>query len=311
MKRLIGLSVSAVVLAVCFNAFLFTASAAPPMHLIEENADWVFHFNLQYFRHSEMGRMVLAEMPEDVCRRIESTGEVIGSDLLEDVNSVTLYGQGGDPQQAVAIFQGRFNHEKLKSLLRADAHYQETEHRQWSIHRWRGFDERTNYGSFAAHDTIIISNSHDSLELGLDVFGGRAGSAAGNRDFASLWRVPGDAIMAVYVRELGDLAAEHGHATVWRQAQAMLLHLSERQGDLHFSGRLDTGDAEAAQLMANVAQGMRALARLSPELEEAGLAKIAEKMYISAVDTELVVELEYPSSDLASLIEEARNQAEW
>ena len=73
----------------------------------------------------------------DSSRKTSLSVAVSGGDKMTDIRDITVYGTGQDRSNAVAVVEGKFDTQKLLSLIRLNSQYQEIPYKGSTLHRWR------------------------------------------------------------------------------------------------------------------------------------------------------------------------------
>jgi len=78
------------------------------------DANWLIYINVKQFNASKFGTLLQSDRaPAEMRKPIEQSQELLGFNPLKDMDHITLYGRTEDPQSGVALFNGRFDAEKV------------------------------------------------------------------------------------------------------------------------------------------------------------------------------------------------------
>lgn len=107
-------------------AGLTISGSAAPLNKDYLGADtrWVLHLDLEAFKKSRLGTWILTDVQSQHSEKIKALEELLGFNLLADINHITLFGPDSREQNAVLLIEGRFNPQKITALLALNKDYQ-------------------------------------------------------------------------------------------------------------------------------------------------------------------------------------------
>jgi len=232
---------------------------------VAPNAKWVLHLDVEKLLAGQVGRYALSLAKEQgVAEKLQEFVRAFGFDPKKDLSSVTIYGSDYEPASGVAIFKGKFDREKLLTLLDANEGHQQSPHGERTIHRWtqkpRGKgDDGVRYGAFHSDGTVVISRSKKAVETALDVLDGKVAGKA---------RIVPEAKGAFFVAAGEDLPApkraDHGAMIASRVASAVI-RIGEDGDNTVLDADLTAKTAEDGQRIRQMTQGIVAFAAMSAE----------------------------------------------
>ena len=191
---------------VVFSASL---SAAPLNQTqVPSQAKWLMHVDFQAFANSQMGQMVIQSITPRDQKKIDAFTNLLGSDISKDFYGLTVYGPDAKEENAVAMFNGKFDRKKLISILILNKKYSEVQYSGRKLHHWLDEkDGKNKVGVFAADDLIVISQSEPAVQAALDMLDGNSDSLASenNAPLASLVQAPEGAMLIVAADGLAEL----------------------------------------------------------------------------------------------------------
>ncbi|MBT3289326.1 MAG: hypothetical protein HN849_12995 [Victivallales bacterium] len=271
---------------------------------VSAQARWVAHLNLEQLNKSGIGSLLfLALATEKGKQRLGEFREEFGFDPLTDLRSVTVYGKGPRDEDAVALFRGVFDGDRLVALARASDSYEQSGHHDQTIHGWvavtRGRRE-LSYGCLAADDTVVVSRSPAMVKEALDVLARRKANITSVAGLADLLPRQPTALLVV-MADLENLEHVSPNATVLRSARNVRFSLT---GDLErISASLAltaTGEATATHLHGAIG-GLISLMALNAQ-ENPELRILTQALRVSRHGTSLRVELACPARQALDLL---------
>ena len=196
------------------------ALAAPlQKNTIGPGADWAVHADLDAFRNSSLGKLVLAELKaQGIEEKMQSFATIFSFNPLTDVRNVTVYGRGKDRNSAVALFDGQFDPQKLLSVVRLNPQFQETPYQGVTLYRWQNEDKKGDqaggqlmYGFIREGRGVVISAGLDALKQAADNLKG-SGAGASTGLAGQIPPTENGTFVQIAATGLGDLAGENPKA---------------------------------------------------------------------------------------------------
>ena len=173
------------------SLFLFALAAnAGPLqrNLVAANAVWVAHLDVDRFKETEVGQYVLAEMEKpEAQNKFAAFQAVFSFDPREDIRGLTLYGTGNRPEEGVLILQGRFDANRLLTLVRAAKDYTSSNHRAHVVHEWtdekKEAQGRKDARTVAAFHSgrLVLGQGRGTVAAALDVLDNQAPNLSSTR----------------------------------------------------------------------------------------------------------------------------------
>ncbi len=252
------------------------ARTAPALDLgvLPRDTQWLVHVDVRSALQGEVGawlREIVAR--PDVQPKLAALTVITGFDPLKDLASATLCGNMPGEQAAVVLIEGRFEQERLVTLIKAVTGYAASDVGGHTIHRW--IDEKKPnkpyiYGSFARVDLIVLGSAEAIVAQALDCVDGKAPTF----DASTLpqLKLPGILVFgqAAGMRQL-DLAGANPQAAMLRNVDQASLALSEQAGVLAAELVLVTDSVDSADKICRLAVGLQALAQLNQNADAATL----------------------------------------
>jgi len=257
---------------------MFSSSVwAAPLNRTQVPADvkWVIHVDFDTFATSEIWRLVNQEISNKYQKEIDAITNLFGFNPTEDIFGVTLYGIDSNEENAVFMLYGRFDKEKLLSLLALNEAYAESEYNGQKLYHW--LDEKDNQekvGIFAADALIVISRSEQAVKSMIDLLSGKKTSLASQNDapLAKLIEAPENAFMI--------MAAD---------------------GDMYLHIDLTAETQEAAMQIEQILVGIKAFIVLK-HAKQPEILSLLEATKLEQSENELFLTVQYPSDKLFEII---------
>jgi len=259
---------------------------------------WVLHLDLEAFKKSKLGTLILTDVQSQHSEKIKALEELLGFNLLTDINHITLFGPDSQEQNGVLLIEGRFNPQKITALLALNKDYQKSAYGQYILHEW--FDElrsRTQVGTFARENLIILSQSRQALEQTLDVLDGKRPSLS-----ASGWpvfpnNVSQEPIVLLAADEVKHLTENQPHAAILANTQSMLFAAAENGTTFQADSFLQTADSQTALQIEQAFLGMKAFLTLSGNKPSA-LTSLLQNWQIQTDGNLVSIHFEVPTDTL-------------
>ncbi len=240
------------------------AAALNPSHVPAE-AKWVVHSDFDSFRRSELWSLIEVEIREDHQQKLDEIEEVFGSDLMQDVYGVTLFGKDSGEENAVILIYGRYDQEKLVSLLEMNDAYESKEYARKKLHFWVDEDDhKDKVGAFAGERLIVMSQREEPVRAMLDLLSGKEQTLAQVNEgpLAGLAQAPAGAFMVMAAEDLAQLSKKDKNAAIFHKSNMMAVVAGENENDVYMYADLTAENELAAQQIEQVLYGIQAFAAL-------------------------------------------------
>lgn len=290
------------------TALVFTSVFATGAQLdrksISADAKWVFHADFDAFRASEIGTMTNLEIAKKHQEKIDALKQLVGSDLSTDIFSLTLYGPDSNDLNAVALFECKYDQQKLTSLLVLNEKYSSSQYNGITIHHW--FDKKKKKpqaGAFVADDMIIIAQTEQTVIAALKVIAKETKSLAAMKDIPlySLCDSSKTPIFLAAAQDVSELAKSDRHATILKNSSFLAVLANETDGRLNLRANLETNDEQAAIQTERVVRGILAFSMLRMN-KQPKLVELVSKISIIRSGKQISMEFKYPSIELFELL---------
>jgi len=263
--------------------------------LIPADVDWLIHFDMDKFKTTNLFEL-LEKNERDFKFRKKSNDlqRKFKIDIYKDIDSITVFGKGGDEDNTAVLISGNIDQKHLRSLLDfADDHVEEA-YGKFTIHRW----DDDEAGVFVDDHTILISGSQTTIKDTLDVISGKKQNISSAPIMAYFKDISGDSFIAAVIEDISSLMKGSG-PRILKQSGRAFFTAWEKAKNLNLKLSLDVGSKEVAENMQQVIKGMIAMANLY-ENETLKDLKLQEAIKIFQKDNTIQMELTYPVEELRS-----------
>ncbi len=273
------------------SLFLATvpASATPLQKAeISPTANWALHADLDKFRSSTFGKLLLAELKaQGVEEKMQSFATIFSFNPLTDIRGVTLYGKGKDRNNAVAVVDGQFDPDKLLTIVRMNAQYQEIPYQSATLHRWLNEDQKKGtselmYGYIHKGRQVVVSSGLDALKGAVDTLN-RPATGTSTGLISQIPQGDSGAFLQIGAVNIGDIVGQDPKAAILQQADSLSLSAGENADRLFIGLRLQGQTPEVADNVLKMAQGVVAMAQLAAQ-EQPKLSELAKNVTITRDD---------------------------
>ena len=231
---------------------------------ISKDSKFVAHLDLDAFRASEIGTTMLKKMrQEEGKEKLDALIEIIGFDPLTAIQSATLSGNG-EEDNGILVVRHKATSTKLLAFMKMDEHYRKTEHGKHEIHGAgdRGDGER-GYVSFVSDTTAVLAPNRELAAKAIDLVNGKGAAKKLPPSLVSIGKDTKNAFLVAYadVSAISDIDDEN----IKQMAKEASLVLGESDGKLILSLAVDAYDADTAEQMEAMVNGLIGFARLGQE----------------------------------------------
>jgi len=302
------------------SATFFTAAAwAGPIlpKQIDGRAQWLVHADIDAFLTSPIGVSLRGELQKfGIDRKLAALEAMFSFDPMRDLRGITIYGSGYDDHDGVVLLAGNFDVEKLTILLRASDAYQKMEYAGHEVHHWIDHhpllsDDNVNdaasalnsltdlnvesanearhmYGTFYQPTLVVLAGDFKTLKSAIDVLDARRPTLTTANTFVAQRARPTDgAFLQVVADGFAEVPDAAPKAALLKKTQRFALVFGQTAETLFVDATLTAADAEIAQQIETLLQGMIASVLLSND-EWPELAVAMRTATVSRNDTAIV-----------------------
>ena len=233
---------------------------------ISNDAKFVVHLDLDAFRASKIGITLLEKIRKDEGgEKLNALAELIGFDPLSAIHGATMFGNG-EEDNGILVVKHKADNTKLLAFMKLDEHYRKTEHGKHEIHGAgdRG-DGKRGYISFVNATTAVLAASRELAAEGIDLVNGK-GAAVKQipTSLVSADKKAKNAFLVAYAN-VEDLKEHIDNETVNQMAKRVAFVMGESDEKFILSMSVDALDADAAENMENMVNGLIGFARLNQD----------------------------------------------
>lgn len=289
-----------VILVVILLAFLLlgelTASTLPES-LIPADAEWVVHLNMEKFKSTQIGSLLIQEKKGGLEKKAKAFYKHTSIDLLKDVKGVTIYGLGKKKQQTVMCLKGTFDKKYLLSLLEdADTH-KEIAYGNHTIHRWN----HKEYGLFVGEDLVLLAWNEEAIKAALDTVDGKSANISSSSLKSYEEQIPGNAFFSALIKDISALSGYSSKAVILKKAGSGMFTLTENDGILNLRINATAETSQDATNMEQIVRGLMAMAQMQLEESHPDL-NLSELIQVSTDRNKIEIDLKHPSEEIFKII---------
>lgn len=236
---------------------------------ISKDAKFAAHLDLDAFRASEIGTTMLKKMRQDFSlpegsEKLDALVEIIGFDPLTAIQSATLSGNG-EEDNGILVVKHKATSTKLLAFMKLDEHYRKTEHGKHEIHGAgdRGDGER-GYVSFVSDTTAVLAPSREQAAKAIDLVNGKGAARQVPPSLDMISKKAKSVFLMAYA-DVESLKEHIDDLNVNQMAKQAALVLGESDGKLVLSLAVDAYNADTAEQMEAMVNGLIGFARLGQE----------------------------------------------
>ena len=293
-------------LAVVFTC-LCSAKPLDPT-IVDSDAGWLFHADYDQFNKSKTGNLIKQQMSLlGLDSHLTDFSDKFAFNPLEDVNGVSIYGQGEDRSKAVAIVYANFEKQVLLDLLEKDSTHEVIEYENQKIHKFRNKKRANDEGEivFVLLNTgnIILSTGLDAVKTAADNQNAGQNNIS-NTALISLVEKNSSAIIQLAGINIAENMSPKNDSIVLKQTDTLSITIGERQGIFYIDSNLSAYDLQPAIDIENMMRGFISLGYLANE-KHPEWTKIAQATQVIRKDKAINVYFEAEPEFILSMMNEA------
>ncbi len=269
------------ILVLLFAVVFTHQCSAKPLDptIIDFNAGWLFHADYDQFNQSRIGDLIKQQMSLlGLDSHLTDFSDKFAFHPLEDVNSVTIYGQGEDKSKAVAFVYANFDKQTLLNLLENDSTHEIIEYKKQKIHKFRNKKRADDEGKITFvllnADNIILSTGLDAVKTAADNQNINGNNVA-NTELLNLLENNSSAIIQLAGINIAENLGPKNNSIVLKQTDTLSITIGELNEIFYIDLNLKAYDSQTAVDIENMMRGFISLGLLAHE-KHPQWTKIAE-----------------------------------
>ena len=302
---------------ILFSAFLTLSNSgwAAPLDRtrVAAEAKWLLHVDFEAFERTELWRLINQEISEDIRKKIEEFESFLGFDPTKDIFGVTIFGTDSNEKNAVVAIYGRFDKEKLLTMIGYNPSYRESKYNDRILYHW--LDEKDNkqmVGIFATDSMVVISQSIQAVQNMADVLAGQVNSLASQEDapLATLVDAPKNAFLVMAADGLAELQKDNQDTEFLQKSKSISVAVGETNGQLHLHTELTADTADAAIQIEQVLIGIKAFFELKNAKEQSEITSLLQAVILEQKENKLFLTLQYSTAKLFELAKSIKKSSQ-
>lgn len=269
----------AVALPLVLAAPLAAQTTPDPLRWVPADAEFVACVDWRGLVDSPLFQDVLKAKtsPQQLDAALGIVKNLTGSNLLTDLDRGVVWGRIGDDNSVTVVVEGRFEPEKLVTIIKANKDYRTDTLAGLTFHRWHDDkDGKDKFGAFLDSNTLVLGGAAQNLVDARDT--ATAGGGFSRTPLAALAPARGSTTAFALITR-PERVLPDGVMDDTLQARAALLTLSMQPEDLVLNFVVHADSDDAANKWMQMAQGGRALLTLQTKNPNAAL--IAEDIVVA------------------------------
>jgi len=229
---------------------------------------WVLTVDVKAAQASPLMTSLTEKM--DPAKRQEATNKLaavkamFGVDLLKDIDQLVIAGNGDAEKGGVAYVYGKFDAQRLSTILAGTKNYVSADHNGVVVQSWT--DEKDNKQkclAFAKPGLALLSNTQATLTDALDVLSGKKAGLAPGSPLSGAFERNGQNLLTLHAYGLSSIVGAAPRAEALKQAESLSLCVGTPGADaLNATLSVTAGTEQTAQQIQQALLGIQAIAML-------------------------------------------------
>jgi hypothetical protein len=270
----------------------------------------LLHVDCDALRSSSVGQSILSE-PE-IQDKLAAVGAIFDFDFRKQLHGLTVFTTEEHPKDGALIVYADFDPDRLITMAKAAEGFESATNGSHVIYSWLDDKKKAKdgerprvCGAILGH-RVVFGQDTTHLADALDVIDGKAPSFSGKKVFAE--PAAGESILLQGVMLKFDFDGADQNAAIFKMSKSVRVKLSEMANNMTATVRFEASDADTANNIANIAQGLLAVLKL--QKSDANAMKLANAIVIKQDGSTVGLTLSVPSSELIDAIKEGQKKAE-
>lgn len=237
-------------------------------------------------------------------RKLAAVEAMFGLNLKKDFDHIVIAGNGDASKGGVAYVYGRFDTQRLTTILAGSSDYSTSNHYGTVIQSWRdNFDKKKKCLAFAKPGLALIADQVEPLVNALDVLATRRPGLPANSALRAAFSPSAGDVLTLYIMDLPAVVGTQPNAQALRQATSLSLRIGTPDEEtLEASLAVTATNTQTAQQVYQALMGIQALAMLRAA-EEPETAALATQIGITCEGSEVKVSFGVSKTQLQTTLQ--------
>ena len=240
---------------------------------------------------------------QDATNKLAAIKALFGVDVLKDIDQLVIAGNGDASKGGVAYVYGKFDAQRLTTILTGTKQYASADHDGVAVQSW--VDEKDNKQkclTFAKPGLAMLSNTQNALFDALDVLSGKKPGLAESSPLSGAFDRKTQNLLTLHAYGLASIVGASPKAEALKQAEALSLCIGTPDAESLNATLSVTATTEAtAQQIQQALLGIQAIALLRAT-EAPEPATIASQAKITCQSRTVGVALTLPKNLIESTL---------
>jgi len=275
-----------------------------PAH-IPENATWFAQLDAKALRENAVAELVVQLLDDNARRQLAGIHAATGLNLTNDIDTVVLFGKGNPQANAVLSLYGRFDVNRLTTILGLANDFQNRAIGNRGLLSWTDNGQRNNLCFVDPTHAVISRNETEAVEAVKQVDNP---AGAPNAALAKMLTPVPNRFLVMQLNNMEDFVTDNQQLVILKGTGPLTLELGATPGEGEGKGSLDTTislngkDLEQATQLHLVLLGIQAFLALQAQ-ENPELAALAQQVKIDRQDQQITLRMSLSHQALKQLID--------
>ncbi len=296
------LSLTAILVVMALSLVLPAWPGTLPVSIVPNDAVWVAHLDMEKFVTTKLFEGMEKEGRLQIKNR--DITRLFKIDLFKDISGLTIFALGPEDKHIVIALAGRFDKKRLLTLFDLADNHREIPYSGNTIYS----TDDDEYSAFINDGLIVIAERRGSIERVLDTAANKAKNFVSSELHTSFQKISGGAFLSGIIKNLAGLGRGLHDSKFLGKANEIFFTARENRDSFEFRAQVSADRPESAKDMADIAQGLIAMAKLGLGKEHGGerAASLLQGFHIKLEGATVALEFAVPSTELAQLLSHGR-----
>ncbi|MCL1922110.1 MAG: hypothetical protein FWG50_13745 [Kiritimatiellaeota bacterium] len=274
-----------------------------PSH-IPERATWFAQLDAKALRASKAAELLPQLLDDNATRQLAAIHAATGINLTNDIDTVVLFGKGNAQSNAVLALYGRFDANRLTTILGMANEFQNRAIGSRNLLSWTDNGQCNNL-CFIDPTHAVLSRDADEVIAAVKQVDNPA--ATPNAALAKALAPVPNRFLVLQLNNMADFVADNQQLVFLKGTEALLLELctkpidGEDKGDLDGTVTLNGGDLEQATQLHQVLLGLQAILTMQAK-DNPTAAALAQQVKIDRQEQIIKLNIQLPQAFLKQFV---------
>ncbi|MFO7936259.1 MAG: hypothetical protein R6V06_01460 [Kiritimatiellia bacterium] len=271
------------------------------------------HIDIKQLMNSKTGNLISESADEITQRKLDSFTAISEIDIKKDFDSLYFVSSDGGEHTGLFYVTGRFDVEKLTTILGGNEGFSSEPFGSGNILRWEDNGE-AHYGSFVNNELLVASDDPARLKKALSLVEGKGEALSPKSPLAKIIPEKNNRFMSFAAYNVDGISKTAPQLQMLKRAKSVFFsidQMSADRADVLLGAAISAADAQTAQQLSSMIQGFQSMMMMQAS-QNPEVARLAQNFKMASKNNTITMSLKLTEQQLRKQIADGiKKQQTW